>query len=113
LSEKAQKREVCVAETTEREKREILEQFLVLFGSSAFELFRFLFIVSALLFSPTQRTQRGPLKTTTTHRERGTTESGLGERAERAFLVVLFNCALLLRAFFFLCFPHKTNRRFG
>ena len=55
--------------------------------------------MSALLFSPTRKEpKRGPLKTTTTERERerGTTESGSGERAEkRAFLVALFNRALL------------------
>ena len=71
--------------------------------------------MSALLFSPTRKEpKRGPLKTTTTERERERNDrkGGSGERAESAFLVALFNRALRLRrAFFFLRFLHKTNGR--
>lgn len=55
-SEKAQeKREVSVLKTTEREKREILEQFLALFDFSAFASFfaSSLFLCLLSLFSLT------------------------------------------------------------
>ena len=94
--------------TTERKERRFRAVSVRAF--CFIQLFRVLCVVSALLFSPTRKEpKRGPLKTTTTEREREERRKAVQESAQRRerfwsrFLTVL--------CFFLPLFSHKTNRR--